>query len=76
MLIFPAIDLYAGEAVRLFKGDYTQKTVYSTDPVQVAQDFRTAGAGQIHLVDLEGARSGTTANLELIVKIKASTGLF
>ena len=76
MLIFPAIDLYAGEAVRLFKGDYAQKTVYSTDPVQVAQDFRTAGAGQIHLVDLEGARSGTTANLELIVKIKASTGLF
>ena len=47
MLIFPAIDLYAGEAVRLFKGDYAQKTVYSTDPVQVAQDFRTAGAGQI-----------------------------
>ena len=76
MLIFPAIDLYAGEEVRLFKGDYAQKTVYSTDPVQVAQDFRTAGAGQIHLVDLEGARSGTTANLELIVKIKASTGLF
>ena len=76
MLIFPAIDLYAGEAVRLFKGDYAQKTVYSTDPVQVAQDFRTAGAGHIHLVDLEGARSGTTANLELIVKIKASTGLF
>ena len=76
MLIFPAIDLYAGEAVRLFKGDYAQKTVYSTDPVQVAQDFRTAGAGQIHLVDLEGAKFGTTANLELIVKIKASTGLF
>lgn len=76
MLIFPAIDLYAGEAVRLFKGDYGQKTVYSTDPVQVALRFRSAGAGQIHLVDLEGAKFGTTPNLELVVKIKAQTGLF
>lgn len=76
MLIFPAIDLYAGEAVRLFKGDYAQKTVYSTDPVQVALGFRAAGVGQIHLVDLEGAKFGTTPNLELVVKIKAQTGLF
>ena len=76
MLIFPAIDLLQGQAVRLYKGDYAQKTVYSDDPVSVAMNFKAAGAGQIHLVDLEGAKSGDTPNLELICRIKKETGLF
>ena len=76
MLIFPAIDLYEGQAVRLLKGDYRQKTIYSDDPVSVAADFKKCGAGQMHLVDLEGAKSGTTPNFELICRIKKESGLF
>lgn len=76
MLIFPAVDLFEGQAVRLYKGDYAQKTVYSNDPVSVAKDFKAAGSGQIHLVDLEGAKLGTTPNLEMICRIKKETGLF
>ena len=76
MLIFPAIDLFQGQAVRLFKGDYAQKTVYSDNPVEIAKDFLKKGAKQIHIVDLEGAKDGTTPNLELICKIKQQTGLF
>lgn len=76
MLIFPAIDLYEKEAVRLYKGDYNQKTVYSSDPVSVAFDFKKSGATHIHLVDLEGAKSGETPNFDVVCKIKAETGLF
>lgn len=76
MLIFPAIDLFEGQAVRLYKGDYNQKTVYSNDPVSVAQKFKAAGAGQIHLVDLEGALLGNTPNMQMICRIKRDTGLF
>ena len=76
MLIFPAIDLYGGEAVRLFKGDYAQKTVYSADPVGVAQDFAAQGAKCVHLVDLEGARIGLAPNFDIICRIKAVSGLF
>lgn len=76
MLIFPAIDLYGGEAVRLYKGDYEKKTVYNADPVSVAKDFAAAGAGQIHLVDLEGAKNGGTPNFDTVCRIKAETGLF
>jgi len=76
MLIFPAIDLYAGQAVRLYKGDYQQMTVYSNDPAGVASDFAAKGASCIHLVDLEGAKSGTTPNLETIRKIATQTNLF
>ena len=76
MLIYPAIDLYGGKAVRLYKGDYAQMTVYNDDPVAVAQDFRDSGATRIHLVDLEGAKSGTTPNFEIVKAIKAATGLF
>lgn len=76
MLIFPAIDLYEGHAVRLYKGDYSRMTVYSDDPLSVAEDFRQKGAGQIHLVDLEGARSGGTPNLGTVCRIKERTGLF
>lgn len=76
MLIFPAIDLYEGEAVRLFKGDYAQKTVYSTDPVGVALDFKKQGATHIHLVDLEGAKNGDTPNFDTVCRIKNESGLF
>ena len=76
MLIYPAIDLYEGKAVRLYKGDYAQMTVYSTDPPSVAQDFARAGAACIHLVDLEGAKLGTTPNFEVVKAIKERTGLF
>ncbi len=76
MLIFPAIDLLEGQAVRLLKGDYTQKTVYSDDPVQVAKDFKAQGASCIHIVDLEGAKDGTTPNLPIVCAIKEQTNLF
>ena len=70
MIIFPAIDLYEGKAVRLYKGDYAQKTVYSDNPVRVAKDFVSCGATHIHIVDLEGAKTGETPNFDLILKIK------
>ncbi len=76
MLIYPAIDLLGGQAVRLLKGDYDKKTVYSEDPVSVALGFKKEGAMQIHLVDLDGARTGKTSNLDIIALIKEKTGLF
>ena len=76
MLIYPAIDLYEGKAVRLFKGDYNQMTVYNENPMAVAEDFVRCGATHIHMVDLQGARDGTTPNLDLICRIKKATGLF
>lgn len=76
MIIYPAIDLFEGRAVRLFKGDYAQMTVYSENPVSVALDFKARGATHIHLVDLEGAKTGTTPNLETVCAIKQSAGLF
>ena len=76
MLIFPAIDLYDGKAVRLYKGDYNQLTVYNNDPTAVAKDFAAAGAKYIHIVDLEGAKSGTTPNLDTVIRIKQQSGLF
>ena len=75
MKIFPAIDLYGGKAVRLYKGDYEQMTVYSDDPVSVALDFKAQGAEWIHLVDLEGARDGDTPNLETVRRIVKESGL-
>ncbi len=76
MLIFPAIDLFGGKAVRLYKGDYSQMTVYSDDPSSIALDFLKAGAAQMHLVDLEGARDGGTPNICEIMKIRGKTGAF
>ncbi len=76
MILFPAIDLYNGSAVRLIKGDYAQMTVYSDKPADVACSFRDAGATHLHLVDLEGARDGTTANCETIGEIVRRSGLF
>ena len=76
MIIFPAIDLYEGKAVRLYKGDYTQMTVYSEYPEEIAKDFAAKGATHAHLVDLEGAKSGATPNLDTVVRIKAAADLF
>lgn len=76
MIIFPAIDMIGGEAVRLYKGDFAQKKVYSSDPVSVAKTFREKGATHIHLVDLDGAKAGEPRNFDLIRRIKAETGLF
>ena len=76
MLIFPAIDLYDGKAVRLYKGDYAQMTVYSENPPEIAEAFHKAGAGCLHLVDLEGAKNGETPNLETIKRIREAAPLF
>lgn len=76
MIIYPAIDLYEGKAVRLFKGDYAQKTIYNDNPLEVARDFKAQGATHVHLVDLEGAKDGTTPNLDLVCAIKKEIGLF
>ena len=66
MKIFPAIDLYDNKAVRLFKGDYAQMTVYNENPVAVARDFKKQGAEQIHLVDLAGAKTGVPTHTETV----------
>ena len=76
MVIYPAIDLFDGKAVRLYKGDYARMEVFSDDPVSVAKDFAAQGATHIHLVDLEGAKSGTTPNFDTVCAIKKATGLF
>lgn len=75
MKIFPAIDLIDGCAVRLFKGDYNQKTVYSNNPVEVARSFVEAGAEYIHIVDLDGAKDGSNANIEVVRNIVRESGL-
>ncbi len=76
MNIFPAIDLYDRKAVRLYKGDYAQMTVYSEDPLAVAREFEAAGARFIHMVDLEGARDGSTPNLPIVASVAQNTSLF
>lgn len=76
MIIYPAIDLYEGKAVRLFKGDYAQMTTYNENPLEVAKDFEKNGATHIHMVDLQGAKFGTTPNLKTVCEIKENTNLF
>ena len=76
MNIFPAIDLYEGKAVRLFKGNYDEMTVYSDNPVEIALDFKKSGAKFMHVVDLEGAKTGKTPNLETIKKLVSATDMF
>ncbi len=75
MIIFPAIDLVSGKAVRLFKGDYNNMTVYNENPLEVALDFEKSGATFVHLVDLEGAKDGTTPNIDVVKKIVDNTSL-
>ena len=76
MIIFPAIDLYGGKAVRLYQGDYAQMTVYGDDPAALGEEFVRLGADHIHLVDLEGAKSGRTPNYEIVRTIRERSGAF
>ena len=76
MNIFPAIDLYDKKAVRLYKGDYQQMTIYSDEPWEIAKDFQSKGAKFIHVVDLEGAKTGETPNLDVVKRIASETDLF
>ena len=75
MKIFPAIDLYDGKAVRLYKGNYDEMTVYSSNPIEIARDFVSAGAEYIHMVDLEGAKDGTTPNIDIVKQVATETAL-
>lgn len=75
MILFPAIDLYEKKAVRLYKGDYRNMTVYSENPIEVARDFEAAGAAWVHMVDLEGAKDGTTPNLSVVRQVAQETSL-
>lgn len=75
MKIFPAIDLWEGQVVRLTQGDFAQQTVYDADPILVAQKFYDLGAEYLHVVDLQGARQGQSVQKELIKKLIQSTPL-
>lgn len=75
MYILPAIDLFDKKAVRLIKGDYNNMTVYSDNPAEFSLDFENCGAEYLHIVDLEGAKSGETPNFEVIKKICKKTSL-
>ena len=75
MLILPAIDLYDKKAVRLYKGDYNEMTVYSNNPIEIARKFQECGATFIHMVDLEGAKNGTTPNIDEVRRVVEYTDL-
>ena len=74
MELFPAIDLRNGKCVRLHQGDYGQETIYGDDPVAQALAFAEAGAGWIHVVDLDGAKAGQPMNAEALRAIVAAVG--
>ena len=76
MIIFPAIDISGGNVVRLYKGDYNQMTVYDGFPFEVAKKYESVGATHLHVVDLDGAKSGLTDNFSSIEKIAKETDLF
>ena len=76
MLIYPAIDLYDKKAVRLYKGDYNNMTVYSDNPCEIAEDFYSQGARYMHVVDLEGAKTGETPNIDVIEKLASYPDMF
>lgn len=73
--VIPAIDLIDGKCVRLSQGDYAQKKVYNENPVEIAKQFEDAGLERLHLVDLDGAKSGSVKNLPVLEKIAAATKL-
>ncbi|MBQ6717608.1 MAG: 1-(5-phosphoribosyl)-5-[Clostridia bacterium] len=76
MIVFPAIDLFDKKAVRLYKGDYQNMTVYSENPIEIARDFEAQGATHIHMVDLQGAKDGTTPNIDIVRQVANETNLF
>jgi phosphoribosylformimino-5-aminoimidazole carboxamide ribotide isomerase len=75
MIIIPAIDIIDGKCVRLTQGDYTQKTIYNEDPLEVAKEFEAAGLQRLHLVDLDGAKEGSVKNWKVLESIAANTSL-
>jgi phosphoribosylformimino-5-aminoimidazole carboxamide ribotide isomerase len=75
MIVFPAIDILGGRAVRLAQGDYDRVTVYNEDPIAQARDFAAQGAEWVHVVDLDGARDGVPANINVIEAIAHESGL-
>lgn len=75
MTIIPAIDIIDGKCVRLTKGDYSKKTIYNEDPLEVALQFENAGIKRLHLVDLDGARTGSVKNWKVLEKIAGKTKL-
>ena len=76
MVLFPAIDILSGKAVRLYKGDYNAVTVYSERPWEFAEDFVDKGCSAIHIVDLDGAKSGETVNINTVKRSAAVKGLY
>ena len=76
MILFQAIDLFQKKAVRLYKGDYANMTVYSENPIEIAKDFEKKGCTHIHMVDLEGAKDGTTPNISVVEQVARETSLF
>jgi phosphoribosylformimino-5-aminoimidazole carboxamide ribotide isomerase len=72
VILYPAVDIRGGQAVRLLHGDYGRETVYDADPVEAARRWSAAGAEHLHVVDLDGARQGRPANLEVVRRIAAS----
>ncbi|MBR3203855.1 MAG: 1-(5-phosphoribosyl)-5-[Solobacterium sp.] len=75
MILLPAIDLYDGKGVRLYKGRYEEMTVYTEEPVSTAKEIEASGASWLHVVDLEGARDGTPVNLPVVQAIAEATSL-
>lgn len=75
-MIFPAIDLRNGQSVRLYQGDYNKETVINSDPISQAQQIQAAGLTHLHLVDLDGAKSGKPINLDIITALRQNTQLF
>lgn len=73
--IIPAIDIIEGKAVRLSQGDFSQKTVYSENPLEIARQFEDAGIRRLHIVDLDGAKTGKVTNLAVLERIAADTDL-
>ena len=76
MILLPAIDLFEKKAVRLYKGDYANMTVYSENPIEIARDFEAQGCTHIHMVDLEGAKDSTTPNCSIVEQVAKETSLF
>lgn len=76
MIVIPAIDLRGGKCVRLLHGEFSKETVYSDNPVDMARRWIDLGATRLHVIDLDGARSGQPQNFEWVLKIKKETGIF
>lgn len=75
LIVYPAIDIRGGKCVRLIKGDYSRELVYGDDPTEMAKRWQAAGARVLHLVDLDAAKSGVPANLDVVRRIRKTVGL-